>query len=62
MTKKELIAMLNDANDNDTITFVINRNDRDGFGYDIAVNVYKVIAGEIKTEYKEYGIKRIVKA
>ena len=62
MTKKELIEMLKNVNDNEKITFVADRIDRDGFPYDVPVRIYKVIGGETKTVTKEYGITRIVKA
>ena len=62
MTKKELIEMLNNVNDNEEITFVAELIDRDGFPYDVPVKVYKVIGGETKTVTEKYGITRIVKA
>ena len=62
MTKKELIEMLKDVNDNEEITFVTERIDRDGFPYDLPVNVYKVVGGETKTVTEKYGIERIIKA
>lgn len=62
MTKRELIEMLKDVNDNEEITFVVERIDRDGFPYDLPVNVYKVVGGETKTVTEKYGITRIVKA
>ena len=62
MTKKELIEMLKDVNDNEEITFVAERFDRDGFPYDATANVYKVIGGETKAITEKYGIRRIVKA
>ena len=61
MTKKELLEMLKDVNDNEKITFVGINWDRDGFDYDQRVDVYKVIGGETKTVTEKYGIKRIVK-
>lgn len=62
MTKKELIEMLKNVNDNEEITFVVNRIDRDGFPYDATANIYKVIGGEVKTVTETCGITRIVKA
>ena len=62
MTKKELIEMLKNVNDNEEITFVVERMDRDGFPYDATADVYKVIGGETKTVTEKYGITRIVKA
>lgn len=62
MTKKELIEMMKNVNDNEELTFVADRIDRDGFPYDVPVNIYKVIGGETKTVTEEYGITRIVKA
>ena len=62
MTKKELVEMLENVNDNEEITFVTSRTDREGFPYDDPVDIYKVIGGETKTIFKEYGIRKIVKA
>lgn len=62
MTKRELVEMLENVNDNEEITFIADRMDRDGFPYDVPVSIYKVIGGETKTIFKEYGIMRIVKA
>ena len=62
MTKRELMAMLAEANDDEVITFVVNAHDRDGYPFDRTVDVYKVIAGETKTVREEYGIARIHKA
>lgn len=62
MTKKELVKMLENINDNDEITFVAEHSDRDGFPYDVPAGVYKVIGGKTKTVTGEYGIMRIVKA
>lgn len=62
MTKKELVEMLKNVDDNEKITFVAEYTDRDGFPYDVPAGVYKVIGGETKTVTGEYGIMRIVKA
>ena len=62
MTKKEFIEMMKNVNDNEEITFVVERIDRDGFPYDAPVNIYKVIGGETKTVTEKYGIERIIKA
>lgn len=62
MTKRELMEMLKDVNDNEEITFVKNRYDRDGFPFDTEEDIYKVIGGTTKTVTEECGIKRIYKA
>lgn len=61
MTKKELIAMLNEVKDNEEITFIEERQDRDGFPYDGKVEIYKVLGGKIERVTKECGITRWVK-
>lgn len=61
MTKRELIEMLKNVDDNEEITFVENCIDRDGFPYDVPVDVYKVVGGKTKTVTEKYGVKRIVK-
>ena len=62
MTKRELMAMLAEANDDEVITFVEEARDRDGYPFDRTVEVYKVIAGDTKRVRGEYGIVRIHKA
>lgn len=62
MTKRELIEMLKNVDDNEVITFVTEELDRDGYPYDVAANIYKVIGGETEEVTEEYGITRIVKA
>ena len=62
MTKRELIEMLKDVDNNAQITFVAERTDRDGYPCDEPVGVYKVIGGKTKTVTGKYGITRIVKA
>ena len=62
MTKRELMEMLKDVNDNEEITFIKNRYDRDGFPFDTEEEIYKVIGGATKTVVEECGIKRIYKA
>lgn len=62
MTKTELIEMLKNVNDDEEITFVTEYMDRDGFPYDVSVNIYKVIGGKTKTVTEKYGITRIIKA
>lgn len=65
MTKRELIEMLQDVNDNEEITFVTELRDRDGFPFDSTEKIYKVIGGATKTVTDiEYGVrvKRIYKA
>ena len=62
MTKKEIIEMLKDVNDNEKVTFVAEYTDRDGYPYDTSINIYKVVGGETKTVIGKYRIARIVKA
>lgn len=62
MTKRELMAMLADAKDDEVITFVAWGSDRDGYPYDREVDIYKVIAGDTKRVKTEYGIIRIERA
>ena len=59
MKKFELIKMLENVEDNAEITFVTQKEDRDGYPYDATVNVYKVLGGEIVRIEKDYGIIRI---
>ena len=56
------MEMLKGVDDNEEITFVKNRYDRDGFPFDTDEDIYKVIGGATKTVVEECGIKRIYKA
>lgn len=59
MTKFELMKMLENVNDNDELTFVVNAIDRDGYPYDTTAKVYKVLGAEVVTVRGEYGISRL---
>ena len=43
MTKRELMAMIENFNDDDEMVFVTKTVDRDGYPEDRDVNVYKVV-------------------
>lgn len=43
MTKRELIEMVKNFNDNDEIVFVERATDRDGFPEDIEKTVHKIV-------------------
>lgn len=58
MTKLELMKMLENVNDNEKITFVVDGHDRDGYPEDHIVNVYKVLGGEVVRVRGEYDIHR----
>lgn len=59
MTKKELIEMLANIEENEELTFVVEARDRDGYPYDTTEKVYKVLGEKTKTVCGDYGIKRI---
>lgn len=59
MTKKQLIEMLANIDDNEQLNFVVEEQDRDGFPYDTTTKVYKVLGENIKTVKEEYGIIRL---
>ena len=59
MTKKELIEMLANIEDNEKITFVTEGRDRDGYPYDTIIDVYKVLGANIKRVPCKYGITRL---
>lgn len=43
MTKRELMEMVKNFDDNDEILFVTREIDRDGYPEDVAQNVYKIV-------------------
>lgn len=59
MTKKELIEMLANIDENEQLTFVTEGRDRDGFPYDATIDVYKVLGANVKKVRCEYGIIRL---
>ena len=59
MTKKELIEMLANIEDNEKITFVTEEKDREGYPYDATIDVYKVLGANVKKVRCEYGITRL---
>jgi hypothetical protein len=59
MTKKELIEMLANIEENEELTFVTEEMDREGYPYDTTVKVYKVLGANIKKVRCEYGIIRL---
>lgn len=59
MTKKELMKMLANIEENEELTFVVERTDRDGFPRDVKMDVYKVLGANVKIVYCEYGIMRL---
>lgn len=59
ITKKDLMNMIKDFDDDAVLMFVGEDLDRDGFPYDITKAVYKVLdANRAELVKKDYGIKR----
>lgn len=59
MTKRELMEMIKDFDDNAVMMFVGEEQDREGFPYDREEKIYKVLdANRAELVRKEYGIKR----
>lgn len=61
MTKKELLKMLENVNDNEKVNFIIEKTDRDGYPYDTLVKV-KAVCGKYRTKNENYygvTVKRI---
>jgi hypothetical protein len=59
MTKKELMEMLANIEENEELTFVTERRDRDGYPYDETTKVYKVLGANVKKVRGAYGIVRL---
>lgn len=62
MTKKELLEMIKNYDDNATLMFVTEAYDRDGYPYDRAERIYKVVTTNAKRVTKDYGIERYEEA
>jgi hypothetical protein len=64
MTKKELLEMIKNYNDNEELAFVYEDRDRDGYPVDeFTEKVYKVVKKNNYKKVKEqYGIVRIYNA
>jgi hypothetical protein len=59
MTKKELIEMLTNIEENEELTFVVEERDREGYPYDAITKVYKVLGANVKKVRCDYGIIRL---
>lgn len=60
MTKRELMEMLKNVDDNAEITFVQrSHNAYDLYGSDTTVEVYKVIGGEVATLTDAHGMTEL---
>lgn len=59
MTKKELIEMLANIDENEQLTFVVEARDREGYPYDATTKVYKVLGANVQEIRCQYGIKRL---
>jgi hypothetical protein len=59
MTKKELIEMLANIEENEELTFVVEERDREGYPYDTTTKVYKVLGANVKKVRCAYGIIRL---
>lgn len=59
MTKKELIKMLANINENEELTFVLEKKDKDGYAYDTTEKIYKVLGAKVKKVRYDYGVMRI---
>lgn len=58
MTKRELMEMLANIEDNEEIKFVVEEEDRDGYPYDTIARVYRVVKVSAQLVRGQYGIER----
>lgn len=58
MTKRELMEMLANIEDNEEIKFVVEEMDRDGYPYDTTAKVYRVVKANAQLVRGQYGIER----